>query len=137
MGKEREAVLFRGALQLSQKRKALIRNMVRSKAEAPHFYVEMDVSTDALREVRDQANRDAGDKRVRLTYTHLMIKACALALEKFPTVNATFRAEENDIAMFDAINIGLAVDVQDELVAPTVKDCQGKSSGSSRKRPTR
>ena len=87
----------------------------------------MDVSTDALREVRDQANRDAGDKRARLTYTHLMIKACALALEKFPQVNATFRAEENDIAMFDAINIGLAVDVQDELVAPTVKDCQGKS----------
>jgi len=127
VGKEREAVLFRGALQLSQKRKALIRNMVRSKAEAPHFYVEMDVSTDALREVRDQANRDAGDKRARLTYTHLMIKACALALEKFPTVNATFRAEENDIAIFDAINIGLAVDVQDELVAPTVKDCQGKS----------
>jgi pyruvate dehydrogenase E2 component (dihydrolipoamide acetyltransferase) len=126
-GKEREAVLFRGALQLSQKRKALIRNMVRSKAEAPHFYVQMDVMTDALREVRDQANRDAGDKRARLTYTHLMIKACALALEKFPQVNATFRAEENDIAMFDAINIGLAVDVQDELVAPTVKDCQGKS----------
>jgi pyruvate dehydrogenase E2 component (dihydrolipoamide acetyltransferase) len=127
VGKEREGELFRGALQLSQKRKALIRNMVRSKAEAPHFYVEMDVSTDALREVRDQANRDAGDKRVRLTYTHLMIKACALALEKFPSVNATFRAEENDIALFDAINIGLAVDVQDELVAPTVKDCQGKS----------
>ena len=126
-GKEHEAELFRGALQLSQKRKALIRNMVRSKAEAPHFYVEMDVSTDALREVRDQANRDAGDKRARLTYTHLMVKACALALEKFPMVNATFRAEENDIAMFDAINIGLAVDVQDELVAPTVKDCQGKT----------
>jgi len=127
LGKEREAVLFSGALQLSQKRKALIRNMVRSKAEAPHFYVQMDVSTDGLREVRDQANRDAGDKRVRLTYTHLMIKACALALEKFPMVNATFRSEENDIALYDAINIGLAVDVQDELVAPTVKDCQGKS----------
>ena len=127
IGKEREAVLFRGALQLSQKRKALIRNMVRSKAEAPHFYVQMDVSTDALREVRDQANRDAGDKRARLTYTHLMIKACALALERFPMVNSTFRVEENDIAMYEAINIGLAVDVQDELVAPTVKDCQGKS----------
>lgn len=127
LGKARESELFRGALQLSQKRKALIRNMVRSKAEAPHFYVEVDVSTDALREVRDQANREAGDKRVRLTYTHLMIKACALALERFPMVNATFRAEENDIALYEAINIGLAVDVQDELVAPTVKDCQGKS----------
>ena len=125
--KEREAVIYRGTLQLSQKRKALIRNMVRSKAEAPHFYIQMDVSTDALREVRDQVNRDAGDKRPRLTYTHLMLKAAALALERHPQVNATYRAEENDIAIYDAINIGLAVDVQDELVAPTVKDCQGRS----------
>jgi pyruvate dehydrogenase E2 component (dihydrolipoamide acetyltransferase) len=124
---EREAVIYRGTLQLSQKRKELIRNMVRSKAEAPHFYIEMDVSTDALREVRDQVNREAGDKRPRLTYTHLMLKAAALALERHPQVNATYRPEENDIAIYDAINIGLAVDVQDELVAPTVKDCQGRS----------
>jgi len=123
--KEREAVMYRSTLQLSQKRKALIRNMVRSKAEAPHFYIQMDVATEALRDLRDQLNRDAGEKRPRLTYTHLMLKAAALALERHPHVNATYRAEENDIALYDAINIGLAVDVQDELVAPTVKDCQG------------
>ncbi len=125
--KEREAELFRGALQLSQKRKALIRNMVRSKDEAPHFYVQMDVRTDALKSVRDAANKASGDSRPRLTYTHLMVKASAMALEKMPEVNATYRADENDIAVYEAINIGLAVDVQDELVAPTVKDCQGKS----------
>jgi len=125
--KEREAVIYRGTVQLSQKRKALIRNMVKSKAEAPHFYIQMDVSTEALREVRDQVNREAGDKKPRLTYTHLMLKASALALERHPQVNATYRPEENDIAVYDAINVGLAVDVQDELVAPTVKDCQGRT----------
>jgi pyruvate dehydrogenase E2 component (dihydrolipoamide acetyltransferase) len=45
-------------------------------------------------------------------------------------VNATF-ARKNDIAMFDAINIRLAVDVRDRLVAPTVKDCRARRSGSS------
>ena len=35
--------------------------------------------------------------------------------------------EAQEVALYEAINIGLAVDVQDELVAPTVKDCQGKS----------
>ena len=123
----REAELFRGALQLSQKRKTLIRNMVRSKAEAPHFYVSMSVQTDSLKELRDRVNRDSGDKRPHLTYTHCMIKAAALALERFPDANATFRPEEHQIALYEAINIGLAVDVQDELVAPTVKDCQGKT----------
>ena len=127
---EREAELFRGTLQLSQKRRALIRNMVKSKDEAPHFYLEMDVQTDALREVRDRANASSGGDgagRPRLTYTHLMIKAAAMALEKFPDVNSTYRGDDKQIALYDVINIGLAVDVQDELVAPTVKHCQGKS----------
>ena len=125
--KSREAELFRGAIQLSQKRKALIRNMVRSKEEAPHFYLQMDVQTDTLKELRDRLNGESGDERPRLTYTHLLIKASALALERNPEVNATFRPDEHEIAMYEPINIGLAVDVNDELVAPTIKDCQGKS----------
>jgi pyruvate dehydrogenase E2 component (dihydrolipoamide acetyltransferase) len=101
--------------------------MIRSKAEAPHFYVSMDIQTDQLRELRDRLNQEAGDRRPRLTYTHLILKACALALERFPEANATFRPDEKQIALYERINIGIAVDVQDELVAPTVKDCQGKS----------
>jgi pyruvate dehydrogenase E2 component (dihydrolipoamide acetyltransferase) len=124
---EREDELFRGAVQLSQKRKALIRNMVRSKAEAPHFYVSMDVRTDALRELRDRLNSEEGEERPRLTYTHLILKAAALALERFPEANATYQTDEHQVALFEPINVGIAVDVQDELVAPTVKDCQGKS----------
>ena len=54
---EREAELFRSTIQLSQKRKALIRNMVRSKERAPHFYIQMDVLTDAFTALRDQLNR--------------------------------------------------------------------------------
>jgi pyruvate dehydrogenase E2 component (dihydrolipoamide acetyltransferase) len=125
--RDRASELFRGALQLSQKRKALIRNMVRSWDEAPHFYLQMDVRTDALKTLRDRLNAESGEARPRLTYTHLTIKAVALALEKFPDVNATYNAEEHNIALFERINVGLAVDVNDELVAPTVKDCQGKS----------
>jgi pyruvate dehydrogenase E2 component (dihydrolipoamide acetyltransferase) len=124
--KDREAELFAGAVELSQKRKALIRNMVQSKAEAPHFYLQMDAQTDSLRELRDRVNGEGVEGRPRVTYTHLMIKASALALERFPEANATYRSDEHNIALFDAINIGLAVDVNDELVAPTIKDCQGK-----------
>jgi pyruvate dehydrogenase E2 component (dihydrolipoamide acetyltransferase) len=87
----------------------------------------MDIQTDPLRELRDRLNQESGDRRPRLTYTHLILKACALALERFPDANATFRPEEKQIALYERINIGIAVDVQDELVAPTVKDCQGKS----------
>ena len=124
--KDREAEIFRGVVQLSQKRKALIRNMVRSKEEAPHFYVQMDVRTGALKRLRERLNEDSSVERPRLSYTHLVLKACALALERFPDANATYRPDDQAVAIFDSINIGLAVDVNDELVAPTIKSCQGK-----------
>jgi pyruvate dehydrogenase E2 component (dihydrolipoamide acetyltransferase) len=54
----------------------------------------------------------------------MMMKAAAIALERFPDANATFR--EDRIVRFQPINIALAVDVQDELVAPVVKNCQGR-----------
>ncbi|UCE84857.1 MAG: 2-oxo acid dehydrogenase subunit E2, partial [Deltaproteobacteria bacterium] len=73
-----------------------------------------------LRALRDRLR--AADRHI--TYTHLMLKAAALALERFPDVNATFR--DDRILRFNPINIALAVDVQGELVAPVVKDCQGR-----------
>ncbi len=44
--------------------------------------------------------------------------------QEYWEANATFR--EDRILRFNPINIALAVDVQDELVAPVVKDCQGR-----------
>ena len=119
-GPSREVELYGDEIKLSQKRKFLIRNMVESKKHAPHFYVQREVDAEPLRRVRD-ALKDSGK---HVTYTHLILKASALALERFPEVNATFR--EDRILRFNPINIALAVDVQDELVAPVVKNCQGR-----------
>jgi pyruvate dehydrogenase E2 component (dihydrolipoamide acetyltransferase) len=116
----REAELFGDEIKLSQKRKFLIRNMVKSKETAPHFYIAMDLDADPLRALRERLRADER----HITYTHLLLKAAALALERFPEVNATYR--DHCILRFNPINIALAVDVQGELVAPVVKDCQGR-----------
>jgi pyruvate dehydrogenase E2 component (dihydrolipoamide acetyltransferase) len=117
---DREAGLFGDALKLSQKRKALIRNMVKSKQEAPHFYIGMEVDVEPLRTLRERLKADGKG----ITWTHLILKACALALERFPDVNATFR--DDRIVRFTPVNVAVAVDVQGELVAPVVRDCQGR-----------
>jgi pyruvate dehydrogenase E2 component (dihydrolipoamide acetyltransferase) len=117
----REAALHGDEIKLSQKRKALIRNMVKSKEEVPHFYIAMDVDVEPLRALRERLKEDGKP----ITYTHLIVKACALALEHFPDVNATFR--DGRIVRYQPVNVAVAVDVQGELVAPVVKDCQGRS----------
>ncbi len=119
-GPAREAALFGDEIKLSQKRKFLIRQMVESKQHVPHFYISMEVDVEPLGALRERLK---GEGR-RVTYTHMIMKAGALALERFPEVNATYR--DGRILRFQPINIALAVDVQDELVAPVVKGCQGR-----------
>jgi pyruvate dehydrogenase E2 component (dihydrolipoamide acetyltransferase) len=119
-GTARDLELFGDEIKLSQKRKFLIRNMVESKRTAPHFYISMEVDAEPLGALRDRLKAEGK----RITYTHMIVKACALALEHMPEVNATFR--EDRILRFNPINIAVAVDVQDELVAPVVKNCQGQ-----------
>ena len=119
-GPERTARLIGDEIKLSQKRKFLIRNMVESKQSTPHFYIAMEVDAEPLVALRRRLKQEGR----RITYTHMIMKASALALERFPEANATFR--DNRILRYQPINIAVAVDVQDELVAPVVKDCQGR-----------
>ena len=119
-GSARELELFGDEVKLSQKRKFLIRNMVESKRTAPHFYLSMEVDAEPLGALRERLKAEGK----RITYTHMIVKACALALERMPEANATYR--EDRILRFSPINIGVAVDVQDELVAPVLTSCQGR-----------
>jgi pyruvate dehydrogenase E2 component (dihydrolipoamide acetyltransferase) len=119
-GKARTSELYGDELKLSQKRKFLIRNMIESKRSAPHFYLSMEVDAEPLGALRERLKAEGK----RVTFTHMIVKACALALEGMPEVNATYR--EDRILRFNPINIGVAVDVQDELVAPVLKSCQGR-----------
>jgi pyruvate dehydrogenase E2 component (dihydrolipoamide acetyltransferase) len=119
-GPERAARLIGDEIKLSQKRKFLIRNMVESKQTAPHFYIGRELDAEPLVGLRRLLVAEGR----RVTYTHLILKASALALERFPEANATFR--DDRILRYQPINIAVAVDVQEELVAPVVKDCQGR-----------
>ena len=119
-GPQRHAQLIGDEIKLSQKRKFLIRNMVESKGSAPHFYISVEIDAEPIGGLRERLKRE--DRRI--TYTHMIMKAAALALERFPEANATFR--DDRILRYQPINIAVAVDVQDELVAPVVKDCQGR-----------
>jgi pyruvate dehydrogenase E2 component (dihydrolipoamide acetyltransferase) len=57
----------------------------------------------------------------RVTFTHLMIRALALILPRHPRVNASW--SDGNIVYHDSINIGVAVAVEDGLVAPVLRDC--------------
>ncbi|MCC6168033.1 MAG: 2-oxo acid dehydrogenase subunit E2 [Caldilineaceae bacterium] len=59
------------------------------------------------------------------SYTDLLIKLTALALQEHPRLNATWQGDE--IILHGAVHLGLAVDTEPGLVAPVVRDAQAKS----------
>jgi pyruvate dehydrogenase E2 component (dihydrolipoamide acetyltransferase) len=53
------------------------------------------------------------------------LKACAQALQEFPDLNA--RLEGNDIVYLDRYDLGVAVQTDNGLVVPVVRDCHSRS----------
>jgi pyruvate/2-oxoglutarate dehydrogenase complex dihydrolipoamide acyltransferase (E2) component len=53
------------------------------------------------------------------------LKACALSLQEFPELNARLEAEE--IVYLDRYDLGFAVQTEQGLVVPVVRDCDSRS----------
>jgi pyruvate dehydrogenase E2 component (dihydrolipoamide acetyltransferase) len=108
---------------LSKIRRAIATRMAESKRTVPHFYTTVAVRMDEALKLKDALTlRDPASK---VSVTHLIVKAAALALERFPRVNGVF--EEEQIVIPAQINIGVAVAIEDGLIVPVLKDCGGKT----------
>ncbi len=111
-----------GDVALSSMRKTIARRLSESKFGAPHFYLTMEINMDAAMAARKQLN-DGED--LRISYNDMIVKACASALRKNPTVNASWM--DDKIRYHQDINIGVAVAVPDGLMVPVVKNADQKS----------
>jgi pyruvate dehydrogenase E2 component (dihydrolipoyllysine-residue acetyltransferase) len=109
---------------LSRVQLLIARRLTESKQTIPHFYVSSEVDmTDALA-MRQTFNANAGEDGVKITVNDLIVKACALALEKFPEVNSTFK--DGQSVRYKHINVGIAVDAPSALVVPVIRDANIK-----------
>ncbi|MFN4032455.1 MAG: dihydrolipoamide acetyltransferase family protein [Fimbriimonadales bacterium] len=89
----------------------------------PHFYLTMEIDMEHALALRQQLNQL--DERVRVSVNDLIIKACAVALEQHPVVNA--RYQEGQLVHPDGIHIGVAVAAEQGLLVAVLKHCEGKS----------
>jgi pyruvate dehydrogenase E2 component (dihydrolipoamide acetyltransferase) len=105
----------------SPMRRAIARRMVESKGSAPHFYLSTEIEMDALMAAADNAN--AGRPREeRVTVTAFLLRSVALTLAEHPAFNAVWNGDV--VELWDAINIGVAIALDDGLIAPALLDCR-------------
>ncbi len=108
-------------LPLSRMRAAIARTVELAWRTIPHFFVTMEVSMDAALEVRRELKASGTPASVN----DFVLKASALALQKFPRMNASFGGDR--IIVNQEINIGVAVSLPDGLLMPVLRGCQGLS----------
>ena len=124
--------------ELSKMRQTIARRMTQSKQEMPHFYLTASIDMTRAMTLREELNELwAGE--ARLTVNDLIIKASALALAKFPAFNSHYA--DGKIKHNPSLNIGVAIALEDGLIAPAILDCGGRSlkdiSAASRDLSTR
>lgn len=105
-------------------RTAIARRMVQSKQQAPHFYVTTEIELDAL-SAAAAAHNAGREPANRVTLTAYLLRAVTLALAAHPEFNACWNGDT--LERWDAINVGVAIAVDEGLLAPALLDCGDRS----------
>ena len=103
---------------LTGMRKAIAKNMMASLSESAQASIRVKVDMTNAMELR--ATYKAADKKV--SYNDILVKACTLALEEFPVINASM--DDKNITYHHYCNIGIAVAIDNGLIVPNIKHAE-------------
>jgi pyruvate dehydrogenase E2 component (dihydrolipoamide acetyltransferase) len=103
----------------------IARRMTEAKATVPEFTVTVEARVDQAVSMRQQL-KDSVPGADKVTMTDMLVRACALALRKFPEVNTSW--VDGRFQRKRAVNIGLAVAPSQGmgLLVPVVHDADVK-----------
>ena len=119
-GERETRVPFRGV------RRKISEAMVRSKFTAAHFTVVEELDVTDLVKLREQAKQLGQESNVKVTFMPFIMKATALALAKYPMLNGHLDEAAQEIVRFGYVNLGIAMDTDNGLIVPVIKEVQTK-----------
>lgn len=114
-------------LPLRGTRRDVARAMRKSKDKAAHYTYVDSVDMTALDDLIEKAKPTAEEKGVKLTYLPILIKCLIPALEEYPLLNSSLDEDNEEIVVKHYYNIGIAVDTDEGLVVPVIKQADEKS----------
>jgi pyruvate/2-oxoglutarate dehydrogenase complex dihydrolipoamide acyltransferase (E2) component len=116
-----ERIPFKG------KRRMIARKMVAAKTHVPHALLVDEADVSALLAERAKM-REIGEREgVRITILPFIMKAVAGALRRHPALNASLDEGREEIVLKKKVDVGMAVDAEDGLVVPVVRNADAKS----------
>jgi pyruvate dehydrogenase E2 component (dihydrolipoamide acetyltransferase) len=105
-------------------RQTIARRMAASKQTVPHFYVTSEVDMSEAMTLRAKLNALV-DEAGKISVNDMIVKAAALALTRFPGINASYG--EKTVVRHGTVNMGIAVALDQGLITIVVSDADRKS----------
>lgn len=113
--------------QLTQIRKTIAAQMVRSYTQIPHVVHAEQIDVTELDAFRKEARQSGLPGAEKLTLTPFIVKALVNSLKRFPKFNSSFDPEQNELIFKRYYSVGMAVDTPRGLVVPVVRHVDTKS----------
>ena len=102
------------------------RNLHRSWLNVVHVTQHDEADVTELEGFRKSLAAEAAARDVKLTLLPFILKACATNLKSFPRLNASLNAAVDGLILKHHWHIGFAVDTEDGLVVPVIRDVDQK-----------
>ena len=112
---------------ISPLRQTIARRMLENYRSIPHVTQFDEADVTALNALRKQLAPDFEKQGAKLTVTVLLLKALADTLKKHPIFNSSLDEAANEIVLKDYIHLGIAVDTEQGLIVPVLRDVDQKT----------
>ena len=99
-------------------------NLHRNWVRIPHVTNNEEADITELEALRVKLNEEHAKTGPKFTMLAFLIKACAVALKKFPQFNASL--DGDDLVLKQYVHIGFAADTPNGLVVPVIRDADTK-----------
>lgn len=106
----------------SNLRKTIAKRMVESTKISAHYSLFIDVDMTQVISWRKNFNSFIKDSGIKISVNDFIIKCVTAAIKKIPEINAVF--EQEQIKIWNSVNFGVAVSVEDGIIVPVVKNCE-------------
>jgi pyruvate dehydrogenase E2 component (dihydrolipoamide acetyltransferase) len=105
-------------------RQVIFDRMHQSLQQSAQLTLTMEVNAAELGRFRKILVDSLKDKNIKISYNAILVKLIARALEAHPKMNASVIKDE--IWLWESVNVGVAVDAEQGLIVPVVRDANKK-----------
>jgi pyruvate dehydrogenase E2 component (dihydrolipoamide acetyltransferase) len=112
---------------VTQLRKVIARRMAESWGSVPRVTQFDDIDFTRVGELRKKFAAAYEAKGIKLTLTPFVLKAVAETLKKHPIFNSSLDEVAGEIVIKEYIHLGIAVDTDQGLMVPVIRDVDKKS----------